>query len=598
MQTVQKAVDQNAMLEEILCQVEVKNGQSFGHVQFRNVADKTLRAARLRGYGTNIFGERVLINGSSTFTVLLQDLNISPGVQSPDFTFPLLGAEIRTLFLQEEKTAFADGSIHFHNEALPHPYQISQLSRGGEEGLALQYLQEIEKSAVCLYEPQEDGWVCICGRWNEPEQENCVRCRIHRSRLQNFSSLEQIIRLAHEKQKKEVEHRRWMEEKERIQNEEMRAQEEKRKKKSRRRIITAGLVVLVLIAAFSIATGINRSILSSRMIYDSAEQMAASISGVWTPEGGGTDGQLILDYGVARDTAQGDVQIGYTPSRGIFYIGDQKFIVQKKGFCLESNGQIYRRTSRNGTAADFQTILERDNIRFTYTEIEDLLQEGENPEYMQFSLEGSAALETSSEPEVPGNYSDRYFCVKVEAESGSDWYIFCEWDSSSDFYNAVQESPGLAVQMVCYGAETASVQGETVPAAFLKIAIVNDIQMGQEKKPEEGPESEPVDNTPVYTDTATLGEENALQKALEYLTYVGGFSREGLGEQLEYEGFSSGEIQYALDHCGADWDEQAVLAARQYLSTMSFSRQGLIEQLEYEGFTYSQSIYGVEQNGY
>ena len=159
MQTVQKAVDQNAMLEEILCQVEVKNGQSFGHVQFRNVADKTLRAARLRGYGTNIFGERVLINGSSTFTVLLQDLNISPGVQSPDFTFPLLGAEIRTLFLQEEKTAFADGSIHFHNEALPHPYQISQLSRGGEEGLALQYLQEIEKSAVCLYEPQEDGWV-------------------------------------------------------------------------------------------------------------------------------------------------------------------------------------------------------------------------------------------------------------------------------------------------------------------------------------------------------------------------------------------------------------------------------------------------------
>lgn len=38
--------------------------------------------------------------------------------------------------------------------------------------------------------------------------------------------------------------------------------------------------------------------------------------------------------------------------------------------------------------------------------------------------------------------------------------------------------------------------------------------------------------------------------------------------------------------------------AKTYLNTMSFSRSGLIEQLEYEGFTHSQAEYGVSQAGY
>ena len=44
--------------------------------------------------------------------------------------------------------------------------------------------------------------------------------------------------------------------------------------------------------------------------------------------------------------------------------------------------------------------------------------------------------------------------------------------------------------------------------------------------------------------------------------------------------------------------EQAVIAASQYLNAMPFSRQGLIDQLEFEGFTHEQAVYGVTQNGY
>lgn len=95
----------------------------------------------------------------------------------------------------------------------------------------------------------------------------------------------------------------------------------------------------------------------------------------------------------------------------------------------------------------------------------------------------------------------------------------------------------------------------------------------------------------------TTGERNALGRAHEYLNYSA-FSYSGLIDQLKYEGFSDSEAQYAADHCGADWNEQAAKRAAEYLDYSSFSRSGLIEQLEYEGFTRSQAEYGVTAVGY
>ena len=91
--------------------------------------------------------------------------------------------------------------------------------------------------------------------------------------------------------------------------------------------------------------------------------------------------------------------------------------------------------------------------------------------------------------------------------------------------------------------------------------------------------------------------EQAERSAQSYLRNLA-FSRSGLIDQLEYEGFSASEAEHAVANCGADWYEQAAKSARSYLNVMSFSRSELIDQLEYEGFTYDQAVYGVEQNGY
>lgn len=41
------------------------------------------------------------------------------------------------------------------------------------------------------------------------------------------------------------------------------------------------------------------------------------------------------------------------------------------------------------------------------------------------------------------------------------------------------------------------------------------------------------------------------------------------------------------------WNKQAALKATEYLGIMSFSRGGLIEQMEHDGFTPSQAQHGV-----
>lgn len=101
----------------------------------------------------------------------------------------------------------------------------------------------------------------------------------------------------------------------------------------------------------------------------------------------------------------------------------------------------------------------------------------------------------------------------------------------------------------------------------------------------------------VEKDPLTMGEQNAVAKANSYLSIMH-FSRAGLIEQLEFEGFTTEEATFAVDYIEVDWNEQAAGKAQDYIDTMSFSRTGLIEQLEFEGFTKEQAEYGVTAIGY
>jgi len=115
------------------------------------------------------------------------------------------------------------------------------------------------------------------------------------------------------------------------------------------------------------------------------------------------------------------------------------------------------------------------------------------------------------------------------------------------------------------------------------------------QKPTSDPTPTPTPTpTPEPTTKETVAQKNALRKAIDYLNYTS-FSRQGLIEQLEYEGFETADAKYAVDNIAVDWDEQAFLKAKDYLDYTAFSLIGLIEQLESEGFTKDQAEYGANE---
>jgi hypothetical protein len=100
---------------------------------------------------------------------------------------------------------------------------------------------------------------------------------------------------------------------------------------------------------------------------------------------------------------------------------------------------------------------------------------------------------------------------------------------------------------------------------------------------------------PVYT----LAQQNAIQSAQSYLRNVGGFSRQGLIDQMLYEQFSQADAEFAVDNSGADWNDQAKQSAESYMKNVGgFSRGSLYDQLAYEGFTPEQIEFALAAVGY
>ena len=95
----------------------------------------------------------------------------------------------------------------------------------------------------------------------------------------------------------------------------------------------------------------------------------------------------------------------------------------------------------------------------------------------------------------------------------------------------------------------------------------------------------------------TATQESALQAAKRYLAACP-TSYRGLLRCLEQEGYAPADAAYAADHCGADWDRQAVRYARRCLSERPFPLRQLIERMQAEGFTEAQARYGASKNGY
>ena len=98
----------------------------------------------------------------------------------------------------------------------------------------------------------------------------------------------------------------------------------------------------------------------------------------------------------------------------------------------------------------------------------------------------------------------------------------------------------------------------------------------------------------IVENNISVYETNAVKTAKRYLEILN-FSKEGLISQLKFEKFTDSEIEYAVNNCGANWNQEAYGKAKDYLKVFDFSRERLYSQLEFEGFTKSQIEYALSR---
>ena len=96
-----------------------------------------------------------------------------------------------------------------------------------------------------------------------------------------------------------------------------------------------------------------------------------------------------------------------------------------------------------------------------------------------------------------------------------------------------------------------------------------------------------------FSSASAQEEDTALKEAGRFIE-VKPFSRQGLIEYMEAEGYSAEESAAAVDALEIDWNEMAVKQAQSFLGYMSLSGEKLIEQLKSVGFTEEQALYGAE----
>lgn len=210
---------------------------------------------------------------------------------------------------------------------------------------------------------------------------------------------------------------------------------------------------------------------------------------------------------------------------------------------------------------------------------------------------GEAYLKGLSEKE--GNSLDSDISV---AKHGDVWFV-------SDGYSYTNDSQTIVGDAICIlsNHELYFIAGgipENADSNLKKqyddvissITVIPDPNAKSSKATSSSSSSSASSNNSQQSSSITTSQKNALSKAQSYLK-SSAFSYKGLIEQLEYEGYSQNDATYAVDNCGANWNDQALKKAKQYLSTQAFSYTGLIEQLEFEGFTNEQTLYGVDNCG-
>lgn len=104
--------------------------------------------------------------------------------------------------------------------------------------------------------------------------------------------------------------------------------------------------------------------------------------------------------------------------------------------------------------------------------------------------------------------------------------------------------------------------------------------------------------TETFKPSLTAQEEGACKMAANTLSGATGTSRATIIQTLEWQQFSEAEAVLAVDHCNADWNQEAVESAKFYMQSTGASHSTMMQWLtSWQKFTDEQAEYACQQVG-
>lgn len=82
MKSLKRTYDINAHIENVVCDIDVKDGLAIAKISFVNLGYGDITAIKFIARGYNSFGDLVLVNGKENFWLIIQDVLVKKNVNA------------------------------------------------------------------------------------------------------------------------------------------------------------------------------------------------------------------------------------------------------------------------------------------------------------------------------------------------------------------------------------------------------------------------------------------------------------------------------------------------------------------------------------
>lgn len=152
------------------------------NVNLLNKTNKKITAIKFEATATNTFGDDISVNGSNTFELISQDINLLPDSMIDIRPISLPDESIRNIKLKVKQFVCDSGEVMIPAE----PYYVkTKQNPMTDEQIA--YVSTKNSNAKYMYSRTQEYWQCVCGMINKNDSIKCKFCDSAKGEVEYWS---------------------------------------------------------------------------------------------------------------------------------------------------------------------------------------------------------------------------------------------------------------------------------------------------------------------------------------------------------------------------------------------------------------------------